>query len=68
MEQSTFTISLLHCFVKDTSQTRFAANYKKWKQGKLHTMLSLSIMVKKRITAIFTHCANDANYISGLPP
>ena len=68
MEQSTFTISLLHCFVKGITQTRFAANYKKWKQIKLHTTLSLSITGKKRITAIFTHCANDANYISGLPP
>ena len=68
MEQSTFTISLHHCFVKGITQTRFAENYKKWKQRKLHTMLSLSIMETKRITAIFTHYANDAKYISGLPP
>ena len=68
MEQSIFTISLQLCFVKDISQTKFAENYKKWKQRKLHTMLSLSIMEKQRITVIFTHCANDAKYISGLPP
>ena len=68
MGQSIFTISLQLCFVKDISQTRFAANYKKWKQRKLHTTLSLSIMEEKRITAIFTHCANDAKHISGLPP
>ena len=68
MEQSTFTILPHHCFVKGITQTRFAESFKKWKQRKLHTMLSLSIMEKKAITAIFTHCANDANYISGLPP
>ena len=68
MEQSTITILPHHCFVKDISQTRFAANYKKWKQRKLHTMLSLSIMGNKRIIAISTHCANDAKHISGLPP
>ena len=68
MEQSIFTISLPACFVKDISQTRFAANFKKWRQRKLHIMLLLSIMEKKRIIAIFTHCANDAKHISGLPP
>lgn len=68
MEQSIFTISLPLYFVKAISRIRFAVNYKKWKQRKLHTMLSLSIMGKKRITAIFTHCALDTNYISGLPP
>ena len=68
MEQSIFKISLLHCFVKDISRIRFAANYKKWKQRKLHTMLSLSIMENIPIIVIFTHCAHDRNNISGLPP
>lgn len=68
MERSISTILIARYFVKDISQTRFAANYKKWKQRNLHTMFSLSIMEKKRIAAIFTHCAHNASYISGLPP
>ena len=68
MGESISTISLPHCFVKGITQTRFAANYKKWKQRKLHITLSRSIMGKKPITAIFTHCAYDTKYISGLPP
>ena len=68
MELSIFMTLLPPYFAKGISRTRFAAKFKKWKQRKLHTMLSLSIMEKKRITAIFTHCAYDTNYASGLPP
>lgn len=68
MVQSIFTILIAHCPVKDILQTKFAANYKKWKQRMTHITLSLSIMDLIRIIAIFTHCAHDRNYISGLPP
>lgn len=68
MGESISTILIAHCFAKDILQNKFAENFKKWKQRHLHTIFSLSIMGKKRITAIFTHCAHDANYISGLPP
>ena len=68
MEQSTFTILLHHCVAKDISQTKFAESFKKWKQRNLHTMFSFLIMGKKRIVGTFTHCANDINYISGVPP
>lgn len=69
MVQSISTILIAHYFVKDISQTRFAANYKKWRQKMTHITLLLSIMEKKRIVATFTHCARDAKKnISGLPP
>ena len=68
MGQPISTILIVHCFAKDISQTKFVESFKKWKQRNLHTMFSFPIMEKKRITAIFTHCANDTNYISGLPP
>ena len=68
MERSIFTILIVHCFVKDISQTKFAESFKKWKQRNLHTMFSFSIMEKKHIAGTFTHCAHDRNYISGLPP
>lgn len=68
MERSISTILIVHCFAKDISQTKFVESFKKWKQRNPHTMYSFSIMEKKRIVAISTHCAHDRNYISGLPP
>ena len=68
MARSISTILIAHCYVKDISQTKFVESFKKWKQRNLHTMFSFSIMEKKGIVGTFTHCANDTNYISGLPP
>lgn len=68
MEQLISTILIAHCPVKDILQTKFAANYKKWKQRMTHIILSLSIKDLICIIGTFTHCAHDRNYISGLPP
>lgn len=68
MAQQTITTSIIRYCVRDTLQVKFAVSCRRWTQIKRRTTLLCLIMEIIPTIATFISCADDSNYLSGLPP